>query len=183
MGQFFLEVVALWLYCAEIETLTLCTCTSPALQLLQRGLFPCAPLSPSLAVDLNMLEFVNGLFVNAAPNTTAWCETLESFLGNRRYKLSTRVSSQFFYELFLISSVFLRIACASSLVLLCSGMLHWLIRKTTSWPTTWINLGRQPLIVQVWWSFLYLFLLFLHLISNCIDDGKYKPGIFPWLSW
>ncbi|EDR01938.1 uncharacterized protein LACBIDRAFT_310168 [Laccaria bicolor S238N-H82] len=76
----------------RIETLTLCTCTSPALQLLQRGLFPCAPLLPSLAVDLNMLEFVNGLFVNAAPNTTAWCETLESFLGNRRYKLSTRNS-------------------------------------------------------------------------------------------
>ncbi|EDR09779.1 uncharacterized protein LACBIDRAFT_325583 [Laccaria bicolor S238N-H82] len=37
-----------------------------------------------------MLEFVNEQFVNAAPNTTAWCETLETFLGNRRYKLTTR---------------------------------------------------------------------------------------------
>ena len=73
---------------------------SPALQLLQRGLFPCAPLLPSLAVDLNMLEFVNELFVNAAPNTTAWCETLESFLGSRRYKLSTQVSFQFFVDFF-----------------------------------------------------------------------------------
>lgn len=78
-----------------IEVITLCTCKSPALQLLERGLFPCAPVYPSLAVDLNMLEFVNELFVNAAPNTTAWCETLESFLGNRRYKLAARVSSNF----------------------------------------------------------------------------------------
>ncbi|EDR05524.1 uncharacterized protein LACBIDRAFT_302739 [Laccaria bicolor S238N-H82] len=39
-----------------------------------------------------MLEFVNELFVNAAPNTTAWCETLESFLGNWRYKLAARDS-------------------------------------------------------------------------------------------
>jgi len=126
VGQFFLAVVALCFdsYWAEIETLTLCTCTSPVLQLLQRGLFPCAPLLPSLAVDLNMLEFVNGLFVNAAPNTTAWCETLESFLGNRRYKLSTRVSSHFFNGLFLISGVFLRITCAGTSGLLCSGMLH-----------------------------------------------------------
>lgn len=99
-GSLFLDMVTSDFYWAEIETLTLCTCTSPALQLLQRGLFPCAPLLPSLAVDLNMLEFVNELFVNAAPNTTAWCETLESFLGNRRYKLSTQVSFQFYCRLF-----------------------------------------------------------------------------------
>ncbi|KIJ91417.1 hypothetical protein K443DRAFT_135499 [Laccaria amethystina LaAM-08-1] len=76
----------------RIEMLSLCNCTSPALQLLELGFFPCAPVNPSLAVDLNMLEFVNELFVNAAPNTTAWCETLEAFLGNRRYKLTTRNS-------------------------------------------------------------------------------------------
>ncbi|EDR08566.1 uncharacterized protein LACBIDRAFT_327110 [Laccaria bicolor S238N-H82] len=75
-----------------IEMLSVCNCTSPALQLLELGFFPCAPINPSLAVDLNMLEFVNELFVNAAPNTTAWCETLEAFLGNRRYKLTTRNS-------------------------------------------------------------------------------------------
>jgi hypothetical protein len=38
-----------------------------------------------------MLEFVGELFVNAAPNTTAWCETLEVFLEARKYKLTTRV--------------------------------------------------------------------------------------------
>lgn len=74
-----------------IEKITLCTCTSPALQLLNRGLFPCVPLEPSLAVDLNVLDFAKELFVNAAPNTTAWCETLEGFLSSRKFKLKTRV--------------------------------------------------------------------------------------------
>lgn len=77
--------------CSEINKITLCTCTSPALQLLSHGLFPCAPLEPSLAVDLNVLDFAKELFVNAAPNTTAWCETLEGFLSSRRFKLKTRV--------------------------------------------------------------------------------------------
>jgi hypothetical protein len=39
-----------------------------------------------------MLEYVNELFVRSPPNTTAWCATLEAFLGNRKYKLKTRVS-------------------------------------------------------------------------------------------
>lgn len=103
--------------------LSLCNCTSPALQLLELGFFPCAPINPSLAVDLNMLEFVNELFVNAAPNTTAWCETLEAFLGNRRYKLTTRVCL-FFLSSFLLSERFFhfRIVYVAVLELLCSGM-------------------------------------------------------------
>ena len=75
----------------EIEILVLCTCTEPALQLLAHGLFPCAPLFPTLAVDLQMLDFVRELFVNTAPNITAWCDTLEGFLDSRKFKLSTRV--------------------------------------------------------------------------------------------
>ncbi len=55
------------------------------------GLFPCAPSFPTLAVDLQMLDFVQELFVNAAPNLTAWCNTLESFLNSRKFKLATRV--------------------------------------------------------------------------------------------
>ena len=74
-----------------IEKIILCTCKAPALQLLAMGLFPCAPSEPSLAVDLNMLDFLQGLFVNSAPNVTAWCKTLESFLSARNFKLTTRV--------------------------------------------------------------------------------------------
>jgi CxC1 like cysteine cluster associated with KDZ transposases len=74
----------------------LCTCKEPALQLLSRGLFPCAPLQPSLAIDLNVLDFARELFVHAAPNTTAWCDTLEAFLSAREFKLTTRVSAEVF---------------------------------------------------------------------------------------
>jgi hypothetical protein len=78
---------------AELEKITVksCSCSSIALQLLSRGLFPCAPSKPTLAVDLNMLKFVQELFVHNPPNTTAWSDTLESFLGDRQYKLQTRV--------------------------------------------------------------------------------------------
>ncbi|KAG6823688.1 hypothetical protein H0H92_009348, partial [Tricholoma furcatifolium] len=61
-------------------------------QLLQRGAFACAPVKPSLAVDLKFLEFASELFVNVAPNTTAWCTTIESFLSKRGYKLATEGS-------------------------------------------------------------------------------------------
>ncbi|KAF8868724.1 hypothetical protein CPB84DRAFT_1818988 [Gymnopilus junonius] len=67
----------------------------PALQLLSLGLFPCAPLQPTLAVDLNMLDLVQQLFLNSAPNVTAWSETLEGFLSAQKFKLTTRVK---FYQ-------------------------------------------------------------------------------------
>jgi hypothetical protein len=68
-----------------------CQCSPAALQLLSCGYFPCAPIAPTLAVDLKMLEFVRELFVRMPPNTTAWCEPLEAFLRNCAYKLTTRV--------------------------------------------------------------------------------------------
>ncbi|RDB18910.1 hypothetical protein Hypma_014431 [Hypsizygus marmoreus] len=63
-----------------------------ARQLLVRGFFPSAPLAPTLAVDLKVLEFVSSLFVNVAPNNTAWCKTVESFLSKQGYKLTTKDS-------------------------------------------------------------------------------------------
>ncbi|PPR04745.1 hypothetical protein CVT26_012885, partial [Gymnopilus dilepis] len=80
----------LCLYFDKIEKIVLCTCKEPALQLLSMGLFPCAPQRPSVAVDVNMLEFARGLFQNLAPNTTAWCETVEKFLYQRGFKLKSR---------------------------------------------------------------------------------------------
>ncbi|KAG6849562.1 hypothetical protein H0H93_007407 [Arthromyces matolae] len=56
--------------------------------LLSRGLFPCAPMMPSLAVDVNMLDYARELFVRLAPNTSGWCEAVEAFLANRRYHLA-----------------------------------------------------------------------------------------------
>jgi hypothetical protein len=71
--------------------IVVCACSPAAIQLLSRGLFPCAPTFPSLAVDLNMLEFAKRLFVQCPPNVTGWCDTVDAFLGQRGYKLVTRV--------------------------------------------------------------------------------------------
>ncbi|EIN03444.1 hypothetical protein PUNSTDRAFT_33210, partial [Punctularia strigosozonata HHB-11173 SS5] len=87
-----LKVLAV--FCQRLESieLSICSCRSAARQLLARGLFPCAPQSPSLAFDLNMLELVAMLFLNTAPNVTAWAATLETFLGVRKYHLRTKDS-------------------------------------------------------------------------------------------
>ena len=61
-----------------------------------RGLFACSPIAPTLAVDLRVLEFVKRLFVQLTPNTTAWCEALESFLDAQGYKLHSKVCHSYF---------------------------------------------------------------------------------------
>ncbi|KAG1840800.1 hypothetical protein F4604DRAFT_1885023 [Suillus subluteus] len=71
-----------------------CPCSPAPLQLLRRGLFPCAPLAPSLAVDLRLLEFVRLLFLRQSPNQTAWCDALETFLDGMKYKLRLKNSLQ-----------------------------------------------------------------------------------------
>ncbi|KAG1856428.1 hypothetical protein F4604DRAFT_1590299 [Suillus subluteus] len=73
----------------EINIIT-CPCFPAPLQLLRRGLFPCAPLAPSLTVDLRVLEFVRLLFVRQSPNQTAWCDAVETFLDGMGYKLSCK---------------------------------------------------------------------------------------------
>ncbi|EIN09234.1 hypothetical protein PUNSTDRAFT_67722, partial [Punctularia strigosozonata HHB-11173 SS5] len=69
-----------------------CSCTSAACYLVSRGFFPCAPVAPSVAFDMNMMELVSTLFLRVAPSITAWASTLETFLGARHFKLRTRHS-------------------------------------------------------------------------------------------
>ncbi|KAG1807137.1 uncharacterized protein BJ212DRAFT_1449388 [Suillus subaureus] len=70
----------------EIDIIA-CPCFPAPLQLLCCGLFPCAPVAPSLAVDLHILEFIRLLFVCQSPNQTAWCNAVETFLDGMGYKL------------------------------------------------------------------------------------------------
>ncbi|KAI6019753.1 hypothetical protein F5J12DRAFT_904163 [Pisolithus orientalis] len=63
----------------EIE-ISYCACTPAPIHLMGHGLFACYPISPTLA-------FMRKLFVQLTPNTTAWCEALESFLDAQGYKL------------------------------------------------------------------------------------------------
>lgn len=75
----------------ESIQISICRCLPAARQLVSCGLFPCAPQVPSLAVDIRVLEFVSRLFLNIAPNTTAWCKTVEGFLESQGYRLFTKV--------------------------------------------------------------------------------------------
>ncbi|KAF4586576.1 hypothetical protein EYR40_010588 [Pleurotus pulmonarius] len=68
--------------------LTMRPCRLAAEQLVEGGLFPCAPTHPTLAVDIHVLEFVTRLFVHLPPNNTVWCAALESFLGFLGYSLA-----------------------------------------------------------------------------------------------
>ncbi|KZV99877.1 hypothetical protein EXIGLDRAFT_605214, partial [Exidia glandulosa HHB12029] len=56
-----------------------CPCRPAAEQLLARGYFPCAPRRPSLAFNLEMLEFITLHSMNVAPNVTAWATTLQQY--------------------------------------------------------------------------------------------------------
>ncbi|KAI5891122.1 hypothetical protein GGG16DRAFT_27085, partial [Schizophyllum commune] len=69
-------------------TVDSCKCRSAARQLVEVGLFPCAPQRPSLAVDMNVLDFARLLFLNISPNVTAWCKATEAFLLARSHKLN-----------------------------------------------------------------------------------------------
>ncbi|KAF8833563.1 hypothetical protein BDN67DRAFT_916712, partial [Paxillus ammoniavirescens] len=67
-----------------------CSCSTAACQLITMGLFPCAPVTPSLTVDLRVLQFVKTLFVRQTPNVTAWCKAVEVFLAGRGYTFLCR---------------------------------------------------------------------------------------------
>ncbi|KAG6807735.1 hypothetical protein H0H92_006576 [Tricholoma furcatifolium] len=87
------EIILLTFDSVQKIKLPICPCTpSLPLQLLQRGFFACAPIFPSLAVELKVLDFASELFVNIAPNSTAWCKAAEKFLARRGYRLHTEGS-------------------------------------------------------------------------------------------
>lgn len=118
------------MFAIELEQISLCTCTKPALQLLSMGLFSCAPSLSFLAVDLQMLDFACELFVNAVPNLTAWCETLEGFLNACQFKLTTKVCVLWIIHIYLGSKITFRTVCVDGLIVHYSGILHLLTRKT-----------------------------------------------------
>src|SRR5258705_10872601 len=58
-------------------------------QLVQCGLFPCAPLTPPLAIDIVMFEWATTLFLHMAPNVCAWTMTTEIMLKQEGYAFDT----------------------------------------------------------------------------------------------
>ncbi|KAL1749989.1 hypothetical protein FB107DRAFT_224629, partial [Schizophyllum commune] len=82
-------------------SLVACSCSPAARQLIAVGLFPCAPQRPTLAVDINVLDFARLLFLHISPNVTAWCKATEAFLLARSHKLnySNNLRKRFGYAL------------------------------------------------------------------------------------
>ena len=91
----------------ELISIHICVCVPSALQLLTRGLFSCAPMVPSLAVDIAMLCFACELFVRLPPNMTSFSEAMESFLASQGYELKTKVCIQVILHHFRHTSSFL----------------------------------------------------------------------------
>jgi hypothetical protein len=110
----------------DIETLQIdcCTCAPAPLQLLARGYFACTPIAPSLAVDLQLLEFVKTLFVYITPNTTAWCETLKVFLAGRGCQLTTKVSQASVLNFGCLDQYYCKIIFVIELVMPTIGTLY-----------------------------------------------------------
>ncbi|KAJ7501610.1 hypothetical protein B0H11DRAFT_1713561 [Mycena galericulata] len=67
--------------------LKVCACAPAPVQLMEMGAFPCAPLHPSLAVDLRVLEFSRNLFLQISPNNTAFTVALERVLESMGFQL------------------------------------------------------------------------------------------------
>ncbi|KAJ7710781.1 hypothetical protein B0H17DRAFT_1155465 [Mycena rosella] len=77
-GKRALRVAVVRMNVIEDIRLMVCQCQPAPLQLLRAGLFPCSPQNPSLAVDVQVLDFVSRLFVNLPPNNTAFWYKLKT---------------------------------------------------------------------------------------------------------
>jgi hypothetical protein len=79
------------------KILSVCKCYPASIQLLDIGYFPCAPVRPTLAFDINLLELVTIASHYMALNVTGWSSSLQEFLSIRGYPLGEKVwtSEQF----------------------------------------------------------------------------------------
>ncbi|KIK84893.1 hypothetical protein PAXRUDRAFT_152811, partial [Paxillus rubicundulus Ve08.2h10] len=75
-----------------------CKCTPAPVCLINCRLFASSPITPSLTVNLRVLELVKNLFTRLTLNTTAWCETLEYFLDGQGYKLQGKGNLQHWFS-------------------------------------------------------------------------------------
>ena len=77
----------------ENITIVPCECRPVPVVLMKLGLFGCAPVRPSLAVDIQVLQFCRQTFLRLPPNVTGWCEAVESFLDLKGVQFMSQVSS------------------------------------------------------------------------------------------
>ncbi|KAJ6558869.1 hypothetical protein DFH09DRAFT_1485992 [Mycena vulgaris] len=84
-----LKIAILHFSSIEDVELQICKCPSGSatVQLMRLGAFGCAPLEPSVAVDLRVLEFARNLFLQISPNTTAFTLAFERTLSSMGFQL------------------------------------------------------------------------------------------------
>jgi CxC1 like cysteine cluster associated with KDZ transposases len=84
-----LEVLCVHMECVKDIMLDICKCRPAPVQLVQHGFFPCSPVHPTLAVSLDMLEFITELFLHIVPNERGWAAMLVKYLKTRGYRFMT----------------------------------------------------------------------------------------------
>ncbi|KAF8326594.1 uncharacterized protein EI90DRAFT_2929882 [Cantharellus anzutake] len=84
----------LCVYMSRLEKRQIRHCEEQTLtvQLVECGLFPCAPVRPELAVSMVMLDWASTLFLHMAPNIRAWTTTAEIMLQREGHHFGTASS-------------------------------------------------------------------------------------------
>lgn len=76
-----------------LEETNVRVCCRPAVdQLIECGFFPCSPIRPSIAADIDLLDFIVIASLQLVPNVTAWAEILETFWIHQGFQLLPKVS-------------------------------------------------------------------------------------------
>ncbi|KIJ32566.1 hypothetical protein M422DRAFT_213744, partial [Sphaerobolus stellatus SS14] len=81
--------VAFWDHIERVYV-TYCLCHPASETLIKMGLFGCAPIEPSMAFDVNLLDLISTNMTFLAPNVGGWSITLETFWRERGYSLGQR---------------------------------------------------------------------------------------------
>lgn len=79
----------------ENITINTCRCRPAPSQLIELGLFGCAPVAPTLAVDIEVLQFCRKTFLHLPPNVTGWAHAIEAFLDLKGIEFTAQVRVHF----------------------------------------------------------------------------------------
>ena len=159
--------------------LTICGCSPAPLQLLRMKMFACSPHRPSLAFDLDILDFVHALHKRTTPNKTALAEALQELLSSHAFLAPTDVCGTHSFAISLLTSHGLsRDCCGNDLKIPLCGMVSWRIKFRTKWQSTSIPVGRTTrLVVHLAIQSPTLWVRRNHrrissLAAHCVSEGK-----------
>ncbi|KAF8321010.1 uncharacterized protein EI90DRAFT_2939014, partial [Cantharellus anzutake] len=86
------DVLCIYMSWLEKRQIRHCEEQTLTVQLVECGLFPCAPVRPELAVSMVMLDWASTLFLHMAPNIRAWTTTAEIMLQREGHHFETASS-------------------------------------------------------------------------------------------